>query len=275
VQQIEISKDNLIIETVLIPQKTTDTICISTQVGCPVGCKFCKSGTFFERNLTTEEILEQIEETKKNITKSNKKLSIVFMGIGEPLLNIKNVFESIKKLCVDNKDRLSKRRITISTVGIPEKIIELANLTKTILDKDNSTVNLAISLHFPDDKKRKELIPFANKYSIDEIMKSCEIYQSLGNKKQRIMFEYIMLEGINDSEKDIDNLVKVIKKYDIRSIINLIPYNGTEYNTTHHLKIKEYKQRIIKEGIKCFIRLSRGTNINAACGMLASKTIKK
>jgi 23S rRNA (adenine2503-C2)-methyltransferase len=261
--------DSSKIETVVIPQKTTMTICVSTQVGCPVGCKFCKSGTFYKRNLTTDEILSQISFALEEFPLGEKKLSIVFMGIGEPLLNMDNLVPVIENLCVSRKDRVSKRRITVSTVGIPTSIIALADRTKHIIDTDNSTVNLAVSLHFTLDSLRKKYIPLA--YPISEILSACSTFQSLGSKKQFIMFEYIMLSGVNDSIADIERLIALIKKYELRAIVNLIPYNGIDFKSTPDEKIKEYKQMIIKSGIKCFIRLSRGTGINAACGMLASK----
>lgn len=261
--------DSSKIETVVIPQKTTVSICVSTQVGCPVGCRFCKSGTFFKRNLTADEIVSQIDSALRLFPLGEKRLSIVFMGIGEPLLNLDNLVNVIGRLCVERKDRISKRRITVSTVGIPAGIIALAERTKSIIDTDNATVNLAVSLHFTTDTVRKKYIPVA--YPISDILFACAEFQSLGSKKQSIMFEYIMLSGVNDSAVDIERLVSLIKKYGLRAIVNLIPYNGGEFKSTPDEKIKEYKQMIIKSGIKCFIRLSRGTGIDAACGMLASK----
>lgn len=261
--------DSSCVETVVIPQKTTVSVCVSTQVGCPIGCKFCKSGTFYKRNLTADEIISQIDFALKEFPLDDKKLSIVFMGIGEPLLNLDNLVSVIEELCVARKDRISKRRITVSTVGIPSSIISLAERTKSIIDTDNATVNLAVSLHFTLDSLRKKYIPVS--YAISDIFSACSTFQSLGSKKQSIMFEYIMLSGVNDSPADIERLISLIKKYDLRAIVNLIPYNGTEFESTSDEKIKEYKQMIIKSGIKCFIRLSRGSGINAACGMLASK----
>lgn len=267
-------EDKAKIESVIIEQQTTISICISTQVGCPVGCKFCRSGESYTRNLSKEEIMGQIDEVNKIIGETEKKKSIVFMGIGEPLLNLENLAETIKELCVTRKQQFSKRRITVSTVGIPEKIIELGERTKKMMRDDNATVNLAISLHFTNDTLRQKYIPIAKKYPIEEIFSACKKFQDMGSKKQSIMFEYIMLKGINDSEEDIGKLIGFIKKYEIRALVNLIPYNGSDdsgFKATSDEKIKEYKQTIIKEGIKCFVRLSRGRNINAACGMLASK----
>ncbi|MBN2881090.1 radical SAM protein [Candidatus Woesearchaeota archaeon] len=267
-------EDNSLIESVIISQKNTNTICVSTQVGCPVGCKFCKSGSFFVRNLKDTEIIEQIECCEKIITSelhSDKKINIVFMGIGEPLLNLDYVVNVIKYLCVTRKNRISKNRITVSTVGIPEQIIQLANRTRNILEKDTATVNLAISLHFATQAKREKYIPFASKYSISDVFSACEEFYKLDTKSQEIMIEYVMIKDSNDTIEDIDLLIKLVSNQNFKCIINLIPYNGNYFVSSSEDKIKEFKKKIMSNGIKCFIRLSSGQNINAACGMLVAQ----
>lgn len=279
--------DKNLIESVIIEQKNTITFCISTQVGCPVGCLFCKSGTFFIRNLSNFEILYQIETLEKYIendfkkdsdntlNKKNKKINIVFMGMGEPLLNFDNLIYVINEICINRKNRFSKQKITVSTVGIPDKIIQLGELTKKILPDRNfnisSTVNLAVSLHFIEDEIRKKFIPYANKYSLKNIFHSCQKFQEMSNKRQNIMLEYLLISEINDSNKDIYKMIELINKYKLNVIINLIPYNGKDFLASTLFRSEEIKKIIINNGIKCFLRKPRGLSIDAACGMLASR----
>lgn len=238
---------------VTIPTKDDKlSVCVSCQVGCPVGCKFCYSGkTKFQRNLTAEEIFNQVVVVKE-VAKLNP-TSIVFMGMGEPTLNLQNVLDAGEK--IHNEFNISYNRITISTscLKILDKLVDIK-------------FNIALSLHSPFDKIRKELIPGA--ISVSKIVEFTKDYLSKGNNKKYVMIEYSLIEGVNDSEKDLKKLVSL--KWPKRMLFNLIEFNnfgemrGSDIKTLEH-----FKEEIIKKGWKCFIRGSRGKDISASCGMLS------
>jgi len=251
--------DGLLIESVLIEQNKTSTICVSSQVGCSIGCIFCKSGEKFTRNLKPDEILFQINYLEKL---AKNKIKIVFMGMGEPFLNYENLLIVLEELCVKRKNRISKQDITISTIGICDKIKKFSNDSSFL---GTVPVSLAISLHFTTDELRKKYIPNC-KSKISEIV-SCAKEYLRNNKNAKLMIEYILLKDINDSIIDLENLVKIIKE--LNCVVNIIEYNGNEFKKSE--KSEMFKSFIISKGYKCFIRKTRGDNINAACGMLVSK----
>ena len=257
------------IETVYIPDKNRGTICVSSQVGCSLSCSFCHTGTMkFLRNLSTSEILGQVMYVKNFLkdwnNKSDKKkiTNIVFMGMGEPLLNYDNVIKSINVLTDQKGLAFSKRKVTLSTSGVVPRIIDF---------KEDSDVNLAVSFHAAFDEIRDILVPINKKWPIENLLGALKEY-SKKRKHKRITFEYIMLEGINDSIKDAKELVKLIKPF--KAKINLIPFNpwpGSNYKASSPGHIKAFKKFILEEGkLVATVRLPRGEDVLAACGQLKS-----
>lgn len=266
--------DNETIELVYIPSEDRGTLCISSQVGCPMGCKFCNTGAQgLVRNLKVDEIVLQFVVAKDFLNEWNNKAigdgrkitNIVIMGMGEPLVNYDNIVKAIKIINDENGIAFSNRRITLSTCGIVPKIYDLAEDLK---------VNLAISLHATIDEIRQKIMPIAQKYSIDEIMKACSIYAKKTNYR-RITFEYIMIKDLNDSIDDAKRLVRLVKKYNIPAKFNLIPFNpwvGCIFKeATANNRIIEFAKYITDARYPCPIRFSKGSDIMAACGQLRSK----
>jgi len=238
--------------SVIIPTKEgKNTVCVSCQIGCPVKCKFCYSGKIkFKRNLTKEEIVKQVRIASEIIGK--KPQAIVFMGMGEPLINIKNVLDAAEE--IHNKIAIAYNRITISTSG-------LKNIDKLIPIK----FNVAVSLHSPFDKNRKELIPLG--ISVRKIVNFANKYCEIHHKKNYVMVEYALMGGINDSERDLIKLLSL--KWPKRTLFNLIEFNNLgEFCRSDDKIYEKFKLAIIKKGFKCFIRKSRGQDIGASCGML-------
>ncbi len=242
--------DGETVEFLFIPQDKWDTICVSTQVGCPIGCKFCASGESYARNLTAGEIVGQIL-----IAKSRNNPNIVFMGMGEPMLNFDNLVKAIRLL---NKEvGIGARRMTVSTVGIVQGIRKLAQL--------GIQVNLAVSLHAPNDELRRKLIP-AKLPNISEVIKACwEYFQAT---KRRITFEYVLLKGINDKVEQAIELSRLLKGLPCH--VNLIPYNHAvgDFERPSKAVINRFRQTLIRQGIPATVRRERGTKIQGACGQL-------
>ena len=262
-------EDGKEIETVYIPEKNRGTICVSSQVGCSLSCSFCHTGTMkFSRNLSTSEILGQVMYVKNILNdwdnKSDKKkiTNIVFMGMGEPLLNYDNVIKSINVLTDQKGLAFSKRKVTLSTSGVVPKILDF---------KEDSDVNLAVSFHAAFDEIRDILVPINKKWPIAKLLDALKEY-SKKRMHKRITFEYIMLEGINDSIKDAKELVKLIKPF--KAKINLIPFNpwpGSNYKASSPDQIKVFKKFILDKGkLVATVRLPRGDDVLAACGQLKS-----
>ncbi len=262
-------EDGKEIETVYIPDKNRGTICVSSQVGCSLACSFCHTGTMkFSRNLSTSEILGQVIYVKNflkdwNKNSDKKKITnIVFMGMGEPFLNYDNVIKSINVLTDEKGLAFSKRKVTLSTSGVVPRILDF---------KEDSDVNLAVSFHAAFDEVRNILVPINKKWSIDHLLESLKEY-SKKRKHKRITFEYVMLEGINDSINDAKELVKLIKPF--KAKINLIPFNpwpGSNYNASSPNQVNIFKKFILEEGkLLATVRLPRGDDVLAACGQLKS-----
>lgn len=261
------------IETVFIPEKYRGTLCISSQVGCTLTCTFCHTGTQkLVRNLTAGEILAQLIIAKDRLndwpsTKEDRKITnIVMMGMGEPLLNYENVSKALKIAMDADGISLSKRKITLSTSGIVPKIKQCG---------DELGVNLAISLHAVNDELRDEIVPINRRYKIKELLEQCKNYPALKNRG-RITFEYVMLDGVNDSDEDARTLVKLIKG--IPSKINLIPFNpwpGTQYKCSSNSRIKRFAGIVEEAGYMSPVRTPRGQDIFAACGQLKSDSKKE
>lgn len=266
------------IEMVYIPEEDRGTFCISSQIGCAMGCKFCNTGTQgFCRNMTVEEIIQQLmigrdclnewENVSKSIGGGRKITNLVVMGMGEPLMNYDNIMKAIGIISDSGGIAFSKRRITLSTCGLVPEIKKLAGDLK---------VNLAISLHASTDEVRKKIMPIAKKYTIEDVMKACRYYAE-NTSYRRITFEYIMIDGLNDSLEDARRLIKLVKKYKIPAKFNLIPFNpweGCEFESTNMSQVKKFAEIIKKAGYPCPIRKPRGQDIMAACGQLKSKEEK-
>ncbi len=257
------------IETVYIPTNDRGTLCISSQVGCALDCSFCATGKQgFNRNLTSDEIIAQVIISKRYLQSVNKKISnVVFMGMGEPLLNEKEVY-NVCDLLLDNLAfGLSRRKVTVSTSGVIPAIYRLA---------DTSNVSLAISLHACYDNLRDELVPINKKYPIAELLTACKYYLQAGEQQRHILFEYVMLSGVNDDEKYAYGLAKLLKN--ISAKVNLIPFNTfskTKYKTSNSDTINKFKNILHNNNIRTTTRQTRGDDIVAACGQLAGKVVDK
>ena len=254
--------DGELLESVGIPDNKRLTVCVSSQVGCPMDCKFCATGKEgLKRSLKAGEIIDQILFVQNEM--SMKVTNIVFMGMGEPLLNINEVVFAIR--CINKDLNISQRKITVSTVAIPDKISQLSKLSFERLGKCQFT--LAISLHAPNQEIRESIIPSARKYNIKHIIKDCRKF--VMQTRRRISFEYILLNGINDKEEHADQLSTLIKGF--QSHVNLINYNHIDemtYKKSSSLSAFKFKNRLLKNGINVSFRKSRGLEKNAACGQL-------
>lgn len=256
------------VEVVFIPEETRGTLCISSQVGCTLACKFCHTGTqTLVRNLEFHEIVAQVLIAKDLIgdwDKNNRLLTnIVFMGMGEPFFNYENVAKAVKILNdVEGLD-FSNRKITISTSGLVPEILRCCDELKT---------NLAISLHATNDKLRTEIMAINKKYPLKELLSACKVYNEK-NPNQKITFEYVMLKDVNDHDLHARELINLINRANVNVKINLIPFNpweGCEYERTEMKQIERF-QAILKDGgVISPIRRTRGSDVLAACGQLKS-----
>lgn len=256
------------IETVLIPdtrKKLRLSLCVSSQVGCTLNCTFCATGKLpFKRNLWVAEIIDQVLMVEK--IEKIKITNIVFMGMGEPLYNYDNVIKAIKILSNEKYLIVPQKKITISTVGVKDKIEELAN--------SGLKVKLAISLHATTDSIRHKLIPYSKRMTISELMNSIEYYYR--KTKRQITYEYIFLEGINNSIKDITRLAKICKR--VPSKVNIIPYHDIsftndkvveQFKPANKESIDKFYHKLKQTNTNVFVRTSSGFDIDAACGQLA------
>lgn len=261
--------DNNEVETVYIPTSRRGTLCISSQVGCTLTCKFCHTGTQkLVRNLTASEIVSQFMLAKDEIAdwpsnKDNRKLTnIVMMGQGEPFYNYENVVTALKIIMDSTGIKLSRHNITLSTSGVVPFIERCA------IDLN---VNLAISLHAVNDDLRNHLVPINKKYSISSLLDACHIYA--GINKNYITFEYVMLKDVNDTLADAEQLIKLLRN--IPAKINIIPFNswpGSKFECSTKETIERFVTKLMNAGLMAFIRTPRGQDILAACGQLKSES---
>ena len=256
--------DGNIIETVAMRYKTGISVCTSSQAGCKMGCAFCASAKIeFGRNLSAGELLAQVSVTQKNL--GERVRSVVIMGIGEPFDNYENVMRFIKLANDPDGLNLGARHITLSTCGLVPKIEEFT--------KEGLQVNLAVSLHAPNDELRKKLMPVAKAYSIEQLMTACKEYTKATNR--RITFEYSLLAGVNDTPQCASELVKLLKGglYHVNLIaMNKVP--GTIFQSASPAKVKQFRDILESGGINATIRREMGSDIMAACGQLRRGTIK-
>ena len=257
--------DGNVIESVLMRYKHGNSVCISSQVGCKMGCRFCASTIGgWTRNLLPSEMLDQIYRIQ-SIT-GERVSNVVVMGTGEPMDNYDNIVWFVHLLSDEGGLNISQRNITVSTCGIVPKIYELA--------KEKLQITLALSLHAPNDEKRRELMPVAQRYSMDEVLDACRNYfQETG---RRITFEYSLVAGVNDSDEDARELSSRI--HDINCHVNLIPVNPIKersYRRSTHLAVENFKIKLEKCGINVTIRREMGSDIDGACGQLRKSYMEK
>ncbi len=259
--------DNNSVEAVFIPEKDRGTLCVSSQVGCALDCSFCATGRQgFNRNLATAEIIGQLWQANRLLggrrSGSRAITNVVMMGMGEPLLNFTSVVAAMNLMQDDLGFGLSKRRVTLSTSGIVPAIYRL---------RDVSDVSLAVSLHAPDDELRSQLVPINRKYPIAELLQACRHY--IEDKPHRsITWEYVMLDGVNDSDAHARALAALIRN--IPSKVNLIPFNPfpeTLYRRSPRGRIERFREIISAQGVTAITRRTRGDDIDAACGQLAGR----
>jgi 23S rRNA (adenine2503-C2)-methyltransferase len=253
------------VESVLIPEKDHYTLCISTQVGCAQGCRFCLTARGgLVRNLTRGEIIAQVRDVSKCLDGPKRLTNIVLMGMGEPLANYINVVSAINTITDSNYGLgFSSRRLTLSTAGLVPKLSSLGR---------DTSVNLAISLNATDNKTRNMLMPINRKYPLEKLLDACAGYPLL--PRRRIAFEYILIKGINDSITDAKRLVTLLRP--IRAKINLIPFNeyeGSEFNRPEESAIFNFKEILNKNDYTAIIRHSKGQDISAACGQLRANSM--
>lgn len=255
------------IESVYIPEDDRATLCISTQAGCPLNCSFCSTGKQgFNRNLTVSEIIGQVWRATKVLGFTNKTAeraisNVVLMGMGEPLLNLKNSVEATDIMLDDLGFGLSKRRVTISTAGIPPAIDQLSEMTD---------VALALSLHAPNDELRSKIMPVNDKYPLKSVIDAVVRYNNKSNANHgRVTIEYILLSGFNDNEENARELANLLKRIPCK--INLIPFNphpDSEFRKPSNNRINRFVSILMEYGYTVVVRKTRGDDIDAACGQL-------
>ena len=252
------------IECVLLKEENRRTICISSQVGCAMGCVFCASGLDgVDRNLTSGEILEQMLRLQRLLPEQERLSHIVVMGMGEPLANLDRLLPALDQASAEDGLGISARRITISTVGLPKAIKRLADL--------NSRYHLAVSLHAPNDQLRDEIVPVNSNIGINKIIESADHYFDVSSR--RLTFEYVLLGDINDQPEHAHQLAKLLKSRNI--LLNVIPYNpvaGLPYRTPSSKSIREFRAILLRANINVQFRQRKGDDIDAACGQLRRKT---
>ncbi len=253
------------IESVLIPDKARLTLCLSTQVGCALGCRFCLTGKLgWKRDLTTSEILNQILAVKRTLPEKLSITNIVLMGMGEPLANYENAMKALALMVHPEAFKFSSRRITLSTAGLLPRLEQLS--------KERISFCLAISLNATDEETRSYLMPVNRRYSLNKILKLCQNFPL--RPRSRITFEYVLLEGINDSPQDAKRLIRILRG--IPSKVNLIPLNeapGIPFKKPSDETVRRFQEILMEGGLTAIVRTSKGREISAACGQLQAKPL--
>lgn len=249
------------VETVFMPEDRRDTLCISTQVGCPVDCKFCLTALMgLERNLTAGEIVGQVlvGAARHGLDPTSRQMNVVMMGQGEPLLNLDNVLKATRILCDEHGVGMSERRITVSTAGIVNRMEALGRAAVR--------PKLAISLNASNEEQRRELMPITKKWHLKDLLEACRAYPL--RTWERLTFEYVLLGGVNDTDADARRVVKLLGH--LRCKVNLIALNpgpGIPFETPSEERVESFRQVVLRV-IPCFVRRPRGLDIYAACGQL-------
>jgi 23S rRNA (adenine2503-C2)-methyltransferase len=257
--------DNRTVETVFMPEERRDTICISSQVGCPVDCKFCLTALMgLERNLTAGEIVGQVlyVARENGLNATDSRMNVVMMGMGEPLLNLENVLKATRLLADPQGIGMSQKRITVSTSGIVPQMKKLGSA--------DIRPKLAISLNASSENQRRELMPITRKYHLADLMLACEEYPL--RPWEKLTFEYVLLKGVNDTDADAKRVVRLLANLNCKvNLIALNPGPGIPFDTPDTERVAAF-QRIIRKTVPCFIRRPRGRDIFAACGQLKRVT---
>lgn len=261
-------EDGALIESVLMQFEYGKSICVTSQVGCNMACAFCASGlTKKKRDLTSGEMVAQVLYVQRDLDEQQDRLShIVVMGTGEPFDNYENMMNFLKTVNHDRGLGIGARHITISTCGVVPKIYEFA--------KEHTQYNLAISLHAPNDALRSTLMPVNKAYPLSELMEAIHYYAEENNR--RLTFEYILLKGVNDQKEHVNQLANLLRG--INAYVNLIPYNAVDENGFQGVKYDDamvFYDALMKRGVRCTIRKEHGADIDAACGQLRVKHIRK
>lgn len=262
------TEDGALLESVMMIFDYGKSVCVSSQVGCNMGCAFCASGlTKKKRDLTSGEMVAQVMYVQKELDKTDDRLShIVVMGTGEPFDNYDHVMNFLATVNHDRGLGIGSRHITISTCGVVPRIYDFAN--------EHTQYNLAISLHAPNDDLRNKLMPINHAYSLNELMDAIRYYGKENNR--RLTFEYILLNGVNNKEEHAKQLAKLLKG--MNAYVNLIPYNAVDekgFKSVNHEQAMVFYDLLMKNHVRCTIRKEHGNDIDAACGQLRIKEIKK
>ena len=262
-------------EMVFIPDSDRGTLCVSSQVGCTLNCRFCHTGTMaLVRNLEPTEIVGQVMLARDSLgewpsqPQGRMLTNIVMMGMGEPLYNFNNVRDALKIVMDGDGLGLSRRRITLSTSGVVPMMARAG---------EEIGVNLAVSLHAVTKQVRDEIVPLNRKYGIEQLLDACAAYPGANNAR-RITFEYVMLKGKNDSDEDARELVRLLREYKIPAKVNLIPFNpwpGAPYESSNDERIRSFSNIVFEAGISAPVRTPRGRDIDAACGQLKTTAERK
>jgi 23S rRNA (adenine2503-C2)-methyltransferase len=263
--------DNLPVETVFIPEERRDTICFSSQSGCPLQCTFCLTAQLgLLRNLTAGEIVEQIVIALNDAygvsVKPPRGTNLVGMGAGEPFLNFEELLKAIRIMSEPGGLHIVANRVTVSTAGIVPRIRELA----TISDRPH----LAVSLAAPTDELRNELMPINRKWPLRELLNACKDFEKSLKPNERFTFEYVMLAGVNDSDEHARQLANLLNRHELRAKVNLIPHNPAEplpYHPSPMERVELFREILESKGVHAFVRKPRGRDILAACGQLAAR----
>src|SRR5918996_675126 len=263
--------DSLPVETVFIPEEHRDTICFSSQSGCPLQCTFCLTAQLgLLRSLTPGEIVEQVLIALNDAygvgTKPPRGTNLVGMGAGEPFLNFDNLLKALRIMADEKGLYIVPNRVTISTAGIVPKILELAEVS--------DRPHLAISLAAPTDELRNELMPINKRWPLDELLSACKVFEKTLKPNERLTFEYVMLDGVNDSDEQARQLANLLNRHTIRSKVNLIPHNPADplpYQPSPPETVERFKNILESKGVHTYVRRPRGRDIFAACGQLAAR----
>lgn len=257
------------VETVFIPEDGRGTLCVSSQVGCPLDCSFCSTGKQgFNSNLTAAEIIGQLRIAIRALSsvypdRSRVVTNVVMMGMGEPLLNLQNVIRAVELMMDDFGYGISKRKVTISTSGVVPAIYKLAETTDA---------SLAVSLHAPNDELRSQLVPINRKYPIAELLTACRRYAENFGEKRTVTIEYTLLDGVNDQPEHAEELAVLLRDFPCK--INLIPFNpfpGSGYKRPNLISVRMFQDRLVRAGHSVTVRTTRGQDIQAACGQLVGE----
>ena len=263
--------DGLPVETVFIPEERRDTICFSSQSGCPLQCTFCLTAQLgLLRSLTAGEIVEQIQIALNDAygtgVKPPRGTNLVAMGAGEPLLNLDQLLQALHVMADPQGLHIVPNRVTVSTAGVVPRILDLAKIS--------DRPHLAISLAAPTDELRDELMPINKRWPLEELLSACKIFERTLKPGERLTFEYVMLDGVNDSEEQARQLANLLNRHSIKSKVNLIPHNPAEplpYLPSTDAAVERFKNILESKGVHTYVRRPRGRDIFAACGQLAAR----